>query len=373
MGIYRGKEVDAMRDFKIFLKILLVSLFAYSMPMGAFSQGIIVRVDGQPLMLDQPATMVRGRVMVPLRGIFENLGAQVNYDPNTRTIQAFRGTQQVTLTLNSQAAFINSQPYTLDAPPTSLGGRTLVPLRFISEALGSEVHWQAYDHSVNILSRTGGASLPVPATSTYPTGNLIQSLSISPRNVAAGQSINVTVKGAAGGTATARIGSQQPMLLTETSSGTYTGTLQTAASLPQGTYSDVIVNLQLPHGRLQTMTDTGAIQIGSNTQQGGLALSVNSPLENSTVPQVFDIQGSTQPNAMVALRLLAQQNNFLGSILGARQGILNTQTTSDANGNFVFHVDSGNLSSGAQITALLQSRDSSGNSSGERQFVFVRQ
>jgi hypothetical protein len=121
---------------------------------GLASPDLTVLVDQRPLAFDQPPIMQEGRVLVPLRGIFENLGADVVYLAPTRSIKATRGSTQVELTLGSRRALIDGQARYLDVPAASYSGRTLVPLRFISEALGAEVDWQAATRTVAITSAT---------------------------------------------------------------------------------------------------------------------------------------------------------------------------------------------------------------------------
>jgi hypothetical protein len=156
-----------MKRFKIIksmleiFAVLFLSVLPWT-PIVAANPPIAVIVDGQAVTLDQPAIMSQGRVMVPLRGIFERLGATVNYDSQKQTVMAIRGTDVITLVMNSTQATVNGTPTTLDVPPLMMGSRILVPLRFVSEALGADVKWQAYNQTVTVLSRTGGADLPYP-------------------------------------------------------------------------------------------------------------------------------------------------------------------------------------------------------------------
>src|SRR5690349_22510551 len=118
---------------------LLVSLavaVSFIVPPGIFAQQAPIRVyvDGQPLSFDVPPNMIQGRVLVPLRGIFERLGATVDFDPQTQHIMAVRGPQTVELTIGSRQARVNSNAALLDVPAFTIAGRTMVPLRFISES-----------------------------------------------------------------------------------------------------------------------------------------------------------------------------------------------------------------------------------------------
>lgn len=81
------------------------------------------------------------RTLVPLRAIFEHLGAQVHWDGQTQTVTARRGATQIRLTIDSAAAYVNGQPVTLEQPALLRENRTFVPLRFVSEAFGANVQW----------------------------------------------------------------------------------------------------------------------------------------------------------------------------------------------------------------------------------------
>ena len=133
----------------------------------ALAQSVIsVYIDGQAVSFDMPPMMMQGRVLVPLRGIFERLGATVDYDARTQHIVAVRGTQTVELTIGSRQARVNDAPTLLDVPALAVGGRTMVPLRFISEALGASVQW--VEASRTILIGSPGAAAPPPPAAPPP-------------------------------------------------------------------------------------------------------------------------------------------------------------------------------------------------------------
>ncbi|HKX19912.1 MAG TPA: copper amine oxidase N-terminal domain-containing protein, partial [bacterium] len=104
---------------------------------------IKVVVDGSPIYLDSPPMLLNGRVLVPLRGVFERLGATVAWDPRSQTVLAQRGATSISLTIGSSQAAVNGQAQPIDAPALLVAGHTMVPLRFISQALGAAVGWDA--------------------------------------------------------------------------------------------------------------------------------------------------------------------------------------------------------------------------------------
>ena len=115
---------------------------------------IRVLLDGKPLSFDTAPINDGGRILVPMRHIFEALGATVDWDPTSKTATAIRNDRTVRLQIGAREAFINDQAYKLDVPGKIVGGRTLVPLRFVGEAFGADVQWNGGTQSVTITSPT---------------------------------------------------------------------------------------------------------------------------------------------------------------------------------------------------------------------------
>ncbi|MFJ6264338.1 stalk domain-containing protein [Lysinibacillus xylanilyticus] len=131
--------------------ILIVPLVLQPVTAQA-ARGITIYVDGVQLKADQPPVMVQGRVMLPLRAIFEALDASVDWDRKKQTVTATKGGTTVVLKINSRVATINNKTVTLDVPAQIFSGRTMVPVRFVSEALGQDVDWNSRGQIVTINS-----------------------------------------------------------------------------------------------------------------------------------------------------------------------------------------------------------------------------
>ncbi|MFY9233509.1 MAG: copper amine oxidase N-terminal domain-containing protein [Fimbriimonadaceae bacterium] len=99
--------------------------------------------------LAQPQ-MVRGRVMVPLRGVFEKIGATIEWFPAKNLVKATRGGTTIECWIGKKFAAVDGDQTPLDVPAMILSGRTLVPLRFFSEALGARVSWNAGTWTVGL-------------------------------------------------------------------------------------------------------------------------------------------------------------------------------------------------------------------------------
>ncbi|HEY4433896.1 MAG TPA: copper amine oxidase N-terminal domain-containing protein [Candidatus Cybelea sp.] len=136
--------------------VLLAALFAAG-PTAVVAQTVTVTVNGQPMYLNPGPIERSGRVFVPLRGIFERLGAAVVYASGT--INATKGSTTVSLQIGSTQATVNGQAQILDVAPFIVGASTYVPLRFVAQSLGAQV---GYDASTRVVAIVG-ASGPGPA------------------------------------------------------------------------------------------------------------------------------------------------------------------------------------------------------------------
>jgi hypothetical protein len=113
-------------------------------------QTITVLVNDRNLVLDVPSIIVQGRVLVPLRAIFESLKAEVNWDTNTKTVTGKKGDTVIKLKIDDKYATINGKVKELDIPAKIVNGRTFVPVRFISESLGASVIWDGEKRVVKV-------------------------------------------------------------------------------------------------------------------------------------------------------------------------------------------------------------------------------
>ena len=116
---------------------------------------VSVTLNGAPLNLNPAPQERAGRVFVPLRGVFEQLGASVVYENGTINAQG-RGNRSVSLHIGSTQATVDGQPQTMDVAPFIIGASTYVPLRFVSQALGASVNYDASNRVVALGNGGGG-------------------------------------------------------------------------------------------------------------------------------------------------------------------------------------------------------------------------
>lgn len=151
-----------MRRPLLILGLSIVLAFILTLPAAAQPT---VTVDGRTLAFDVPPVVEQGRTLVPLRAIFEALGADVTWDVATQTVTGAKDTTTVRLTIGSTTAHVSGRAVTLDVPGMIIDGRTLVPLRFVGESLGAEV---AYDSATRRIIIRSAGDVPAPPAPTVP-------------------------------------------------------------------------------------------------------------------------------------------------------------------------------------------------------------
>ena len=139
------------KKFGKLLCVLLATLLITSFTANA-QQNISVILDGRVLQFDVQPAIIDNRTMVPMRVIFEELGAEIHWDDATRTITATSGNLTVRTTVGDRIIEVNGQRITMDVAPLIMNNRTLVPVRFVSEAFGADVDWDGEARIVFIFS-----------------------------------------------------------------------------------------------------------------------------------------------------------------------------------------------------------------------------
>jgi N-acetylmuramoyl-L-alanine amidase len=122
----------------IFLASILFFIPSYA---KAAPKPIEIYINEKKIDSDVAPVMVNGRTLVPLRVISENLGAEVLWDNIQKTVTVKAPSKTILLKINDTRARIDEREITLDVPAKIVNNRTMVPLRFISEALGAKVSW----------------------------------------------------------------------------------------------------------------------------------------------------------------------------------------------------------------------------------------
>jgi outer membrane protein assembly factor BamB len=149
--------------------LVLLLMLCLSVPARAESSSEIhVKVNGAAITFPVDPRNIEGRVLVPMREIFEALGSTLDWNGTTQSVHATAASGlQVDLHIGSRVAQADGQLLVLDVPPRLIDGRTLVPVRFVAEALGAAVTWEEPTQTVVITAGApSGAALHTGAPSS---------------------------------------------------------------------------------------------------------------------------------------------------------------------------------------------------------------
>lgn len=135
-------------------KIILVTLsLLIVLGSNVYSQNSInVILDGKLIEFDTPPIIDNGTTLVPLRAIFEALGASVEWNSATRNIVSKLNETTISLSIDSKVAYKNGAQLNLFVAPKIIDSRTMVPVRFIAESFGVEVDWDSSMKSVVLIT-----------------------------------------------------------------------------------------------------------------------------------------------------------------------------------------------------------------------------
>lgn len=145
IGINRFFRVQVL-----FFSLFLVLFITNQAQVSAKAPDIMVYADGQNIAFDVKPELLNNRTMVPVRKTIEFLGAKVFWDNTNQEILIKKDNEEVLLTIGDKAVLKDGKQLTLDSAPYVENGRTLVPLRFLSEAFGYHVDWDQQIFSVII-------------------------------------------------------------------------------------------------------------------------------------------------------------------------------------------------------------------------------
>ncbi|KAE8561911.1 stalk domain-containing protein [Paenibacillus polymyxa] len=157
-----------MKRFGATLLSTLVLTSAFANLAGAQSGDIKVIINGVTQQYTQSPIVSQNTTLVPLRGVFESLGAQVEWDSKAKKVTASKNDDTLTLNIGSKLAYKNSNPVQLDAATQIQKGQVLVPLRFVSQSLGAKVNWDQRTRTVTISNQANGSTTDANSLSSKP-------------------------------------------------------------------------------------------------------------------------------------------------------------------------------------------------------------
>lgn len=139
-----------MKKKCLYIVILLFILgVGYGQP--AEAADVQVEVNGERIQSDQPPIITSDRVMVPMRALAEALGAEVGWDQERQMMTSVRGDDTLYLGIGDFVMWHNDEAIVLDAAPMIVNGRTLAPVRAVSEGYGAKVYWDYAQQKVTVV------------------------------------------------------------------------------------------------------------------------------------------------------------------------------------------------------------------------------
>lgn len=303
---------------------LMVGLVMLSMT--ASMAVIKVELNGKLLSFGVPPTQIHGSTMVPLRGIFEALGAEVRWDGPTQTITANKGTTNVQLGIGSTNATVNTRTVVLDNPAMVLNGNTMVPLRFVSEALGANVKWNGAAQLVVISTeQQDTTSISLPSNAVIPV-ELDKKLSSATSKK--GDAVTATVRSTKNGDAEFPLGTKLCGIVSE---------VQPKATDKPGVLALSFQQALLPDGQKVPLTGSMvSLDEKSVTQSADGHLIANDKKTSDTL--LFTAVGT---GAGLVVGKLVGKDLITSGLIGAAAGYLYSTTTKDGTKTADVIVDKG--------------------------------
>ena|GEM_PF-6377496 len=112
---------------------------------------ISININGRRIRPDSPPELISGRTLVPIRAVAENLGYEVSWDAETRTVK-MTGKNEISVTIDADELIKNGEKTAVDVPAQIIDSRTYLPLRAVAEAMDCRVEWDGENKLVDIYS-----------------------------------------------------------------------------------------------------------------------------------------------------------------------------------------------------------------------------
>lgn len=157
----------------VMMTLLLVGTLLVTVGVSGQEQSdITIYVDGDKVVMDTVPVIHNNRTLVPLRGVFEKLGADVDYNIETKQVIVKTDLIEVLLETENDAVLVNGRISHLDTASMIVDDRTLVPVRFVAEALGHEVAWNGLTRRIDITTK----DVQIDTSSGLPTVGSFENL-----------------------------------------------------------------------------------------------------------------------------------------------------------------------------------------------------
>ena len=133
---------------KICCFFALIALLTAVIP--SFAEEISLFLNGNKITCDPAPVIENGRTLIPARALFEEMGAAVSWDGENQRVGIDYGNIKISMTIGDRTAVVSDKAVGLDVPPAIINGRTMIPLRFVSESIGADVSWDGEKRAVSV-------------------------------------------------------------------------------------------------------------------------------------------------------------------------------------------------------------------------------
>ncbi|MDQ6932164.1 MAG: copper amine oxidase N-terminal domain-containing protein [Candidatus Eremiobacteraeota bacterium] len=320
---------------------------------------VTVQVNGNAVNFDQPPIERAGRVFVPLRGVFEKLGASVVYQ--RPVINATGNGHNISLTIGSTTATIDGQHQPIDVAPFLVGSRTLVPLRFVAQALGATVN---YNNGTRVVAITSaGGSTSSTSSGNAGTGNQsdVQLVNLSPSEGGVTSSKQPTISGNFSSpvdpnTVRIKLDSRDITSDYQAYVGTDSFSFRPGSEIPARSHTVEISGKTSAGASFdRKYSFTSGIDATKNFIQE-VAIGGTGASNGQKVSPTFTVTGTTLPNARVTV-ILSQQPTLLNGILGIPASSSRQVVNADSNGRFSASLNTADIGNPGTFVLALQSTE----------------
>jgi len=144
------KRVIALLLTFILAGSLMSAAVAGNLETQSASAEIRVFVDGRPITTTVKPFISNGRTLIPIRAVTEAIGAQVDWDSASRTVTITRAAKEIVMVIDEEYALVDDEQVKLDVAPCIVNNTTFLPLRFVSEQFSQRVDWNSAERTVMI-------------------------------------------------------------------------------------------------------------------------------------------------------------------------------------------------------------------------------
>lgn len=141
----------------LFVTVAMTALLSVTCP----AQGITVSLNGNIVDFpNQQPVVVEGRTLIPLRGVFDNMGYTIGWNGDTKTVTLTKGSDVIVINIGESCYYLNNQAVVIDVPAQIINGSTMLPLRAIADATGCEVLWDNNTKIATIIDKSSVSVTP---------------------------------------------------------------------------------------------------------------------------------------------------------------------------------------------------------------------